>query len=53
VVIGKKKNNAPIAGTSKAPKKVPLIDLSDNTEVCDFNFLNPVFYISFISMFIA
>jgi hypothetical protein len=37
VVIGKKKNNVPVAGVSKAPKKVPLIDLSDSKEVCDFN----------------
>jgi hypothetical protein len=53
VVIGKKKNNPSITGTSKAPKKVPTIDLSDNTKVHDFNFLGPIFYILFISMLIA
>jgi hypothetical protein len=37
VVIGKKKNNAPVAGASKAPKEVPLIDLSDSKGVRGFN----------------
>ncbi|WJX94851.1 hypothetical protein P8452_76227 [Trifolium repens] len=32
VVIGKKTSNAPVAGASKALKKVSFIDLSDSKE---------------------
>jgi hypothetical protein len=45
VVIGKKKSNAPVAGASKALKKVPLIDLSDSKEVCGLIFVSKLFYL--------
>jgi hypothetical protein len=47
VVIGKKKSNAPVAGASKALKKVPLIDLSDSKEVCGLIFVSKLFYLFF------
>jgi hypothetical protein len=45
VVIGKKRNNAHTAGASKAPKEIPLINLSDDKEVHGFIFASKLFFL--------
>jgi hypothetical protein len=47
VVIGKKENNTQTAGASKAPKKIPLINLSDDKEVYGLIFVSKLFYLFF------
>jgi hypothetical protein len=51
VVIGKKGNNTQTAGASKAPKKIPLINLSDDKEVYGLIFVSKLFYLFFFFFF--